>query len=64
MTKPWEITKEQHKEAKAWWRELSINEMKAFVKKFFPAFETNYILLSQMPSFVFNIYEQEMAGVK
>lgn len=56
------VTDEEKELSRAWWRSLSINEMKAFVKKYFPAFETNWNLVGQMSGFLFSIYEQE--GVK
>jgi len=59
LTKPWEITDEQLKASRKWWRGLSINEEKSFIKKYYPAFSHDLNLFSQMPSFVFSVYEQE-----
>ena len=40
-------TAEEKKEAYTWWRSLSINEMRAYGKKYFPAFDLDWV--SQVP---------------
>jgi hypothetical protein len=46
--------------ARLWWRELSINEMKAFVAKYCPAF----YLDSLPPSFLIDIYKKEILDIE
>jgi len=49
--------------SRKWWSELSINEMKALTKKYFPEPHMNYSFVNIVPSLVFSIYEQEQGGV-
>jgi hypothetical protein len=52
------MTKKQRDKSHTWWRSLSINEMNALAKKYYPDVSGPFV--SQTPSLVYNIYQNEV----
>jgi len=51
---------EQRHKALKWWNDLSINEMKAFTKQYYPF--SDWVMVNQMPSRIEDIYLKELSN--
>jgi len=59
----WLVNTPLREESQKWWGSLSINEMKALTRKYYPNPHITWSFINQTPGLVEDIYQKENNGV-